>query len=89
MKDRPDQGATMPAEFIPKPLPYVERLQKVQRILRSAQFRADQRLAIRELCEALIELTTGLLEREQWQSTTTPAKPENHPPPTAEAHPPA
>jgi hypothetical protein len=31
----------MPAEFVPKPLSYVERLQKVQRILRSAQFRTD------------------------------------------------
>jgi hypothetical protein len=79
----------MPAEFIPKPLPFVERLQKAQRILRSAQFRTDQRLAIRELCEALTELTTGLLEREQGHSTTPPAKAEEHPPPTAEAKPPA
>ena len=79
----------MPAEFIPKSLPYVERLQKVQRILRSAQFRTDQRLAIRELCEALIELTTGLLEREQGEPTTPAAKPGEHPPPTAETKPPA
>jgi hypothetical protein len=54
----------MPAEFIPKALPYLERLQKVQRILRAATFRTDQRLAIRELCEALNEITTALLERE-------------------------
>ena len=58
----------MPAEFIPKPLPYLERLQKAQRILKSAQFRSDQRLAIRELCEALTELTLALVEREQGQT---------------------
>jgi hypothetical protein len=45
-------------------LNYVQRLQKVQRLVRSAQFRSDQRLAIRELCEAIGELTDGLLERE-------------------------
>ncbi len=65
----------MPAEFIPKPLPYVEHLQKVQRILRSAQFRTDQRLALRELCEALTELTTGLLEREQGEGAARAMQP--------------
>ena len=48
----------------PKPLSYVARLQKIQRLVRSAQFRSDQRLAIRELCEAIAELADGLLERE-------------------------
>ena len=65
----------MPAEFVPKPLSYVERLQKVQRILRSAQFRTDQRLAIRELCEALTELTTGLLEREHGEDSAQAIQP--------------
>jgi hypothetical protein len=48
----------------PKRLSYVARLQKVQRLVRSAQFRSDQKLAIRELCEAIAELADGLLERE-------------------------
>jgi len=48
----------------PPKLSYVARLQKVQRLVRSAQFRSDQKLAIRELCEAIGELTDGLLERE-------------------------
>jgi hypothetical protein len=36
----------------------------VQRLVRSAQFRTDPKLAVRELCEAMGELTTALLERE-------------------------
>jgi len=55
---------------IPKPLPYVARLQKVQRLVRSAQFRSDQKLAVRELCEAISELAEGLLEREQGVAST-------------------
>jgi hypothetical protein len=43
----------------------VERLEKAQRILKAAQHRTDTRLQLRELCEALGELTTALLEREQ------------------------
>jgi hypothetical protein len=48
----------------PKPLPYVGRLQKAQRLIKSAIFRNDQKLAVRELCEALGEITTALLDRE-------------------------
>jgi hypothetical protein len=33
-------------------------------LVRSAQFRTDPKLAVRELCEAMNELTTALLERE-------------------------
>jgi hypothetical protein len=59
----------------PKPLSYVARLQKVQRLVRSAQFRSDQRLAIRELCEAIGELTDGLLEREPGYAAPPSATP--------------
>jgi hypothetical protein len=48
----------------PPKLSYPAMLQKVQRLVRSAQFRTDQKLAIRELCEAIGELADGLLERE-------------------------
>jgi hypothetical protein len=60
---------------IPKPLSYVARLQKVQRLVRSAQFRADQKLAVRELCEAIAELADGLLEREQGGAPSAESNP--------------
>ena len=60
---------------IPKPLSYVARLQKIQRLVRSAQFRTDQKLAIRELCEAIAELADGLLERELGAATLPAAVP--------------
>jgi hypothetical protein len=49
---------------IPRPATYAGKLALVQRLVRSAQFRTDPKLAIRELCEAMSELTTALLERE-------------------------
>lgn len=51
--------------FAPKPLSYTERLLKAHRTVKAAQYRADPKLALRELCEALVEVTTALLEREQ------------------------
>jgi len=60
---------------IPKPLSYVARLQKVQRLVRSAQFRADHKLAVRELCEAIAELADGLLEREQSAAPSAESNP--------------
>ena len=56
------------------PLGYVDKLAKVHRILKSAQFRTDQRLALRELCEAMLELTAALTEKEQG-TVTPPATP--------------
>jgi hypothetical protein len=58
-----------------KPLSYIEHLQKVQRLSRSAQYRTDPKLAIRELCEALAEITDALLAREQAQGSPTPGTP--------------
>jgi len=49
----------------PKPLPYLGRLQKAQRLVKSALYRSDPKLAVRELCESLEEITTALIEREQ------------------------
>ena len=49
---------------IPRPTTYAGKLALVQRLVRSAQFRTDPKLAIRELCEAMGELTAALLERE-------------------------
>ena len=56
----------------PKPLPYLGRLQKAQRLVKSAMFRNDQKLAVRELCEAVSELSTALIEREE--GTEVPAE---------------
>jgi hypothetical protein len=50
---------------IQRPTAYVDRLLFAQRLVKSAQFRNDPKLAVRELCEAIGELTTALLDREQ------------------------
>jgi hypothetical protein len=61
-----------------KPLPYLGRLQKAQRLVKSALYRHDAKLAVRELCEAIDELTVALIEREQ--GSAAPA-PDSGPPP--------
>ena len=48
-----------------KPTTYSGRLAYAQRLVKSAQFRTDPKLAVRELCEAIGEITTALLERDQ------------------------
>lgn len=53
------------AQFTPKPLTFAERLVKAHRTAKAAQYRHDPKLAMRELVEAIVELTTALLEREQ------------------------
>jgi hypothetical protein len=52
-----------------RPVSYVGKLEFVQRLAKSAQFRADPKIAVRELCEALGELTVALLDREREQQT--------------------
>ena len=44
---------------IPRPTTYAGKLALVQRLVRSAQFRTDPKLAVRELCEAMNELTAA------------------------------
>jgi hypothetical protein len=51
------------------PTSYLEKLQFAERVVRSAKFRPDQRLAVRELCEATTELVAALLLREQGGAT--------------------
>ena len=48
-----------------RPTTYLGKLQFAQRVVKSAQFRADHKLAVRELCEGLNELIAALLEREE------------------------
>jgi hypothetical protein len=57
---------------IPRPTTYTGKLALVQRLVRSAQFRTDPKLAVRELCEAMAELTTALLEREPAAEAAAP-----------------
>jgi hypothetical protein len=64
--------STMPD--IARPTTYAGKLALVQRLVRSAQFRTDPKLAIRELCEAMGELTAALLEREPAQEGAAPAE---------------
>lgn len=53
-----------PMPDIPRPTTFAGKLALVQRLARSAQFRTDPKLAVRELCEAMNELAAALLERE-------------------------
>ncbi|HLN29548.1 MAG TPA: hypothetical protein VK395_17500 [Gemmataceae bacterium] len=48
-----------------RPTTYIGKLEFAQRLAKSATYRTDPKLAVRELCEAIVELTTALLEREQ------------------------
>ena len=63
----------------PKPLPYLGRLQKAQRLVKSALYRHDAKLAVRELCEAIDELTSALIEREQGQDPSCAPSPPSAP----------
>ena len=59
---------------IARPTTYAGKLALVQRLVRSAQYRTDPKLAVRELCEALGELTAALLEREPSAGGQQPEK---------------
>ncbi len=52
-----------------RPSTYLEKLQFAQRVVKAAQFRSDQKQAVRELCEGLTELVAALIEREQGGET--------------------
>ena len=58
-----------------RPTTYAGRLALVQRLVKAAQYRTDPKLAVRELCEALGELTTALLEREGTPAASPAAAP--------------
>jgi hypothetical protein len=51
------------------PASYIEKLLFAQRVVRSARFRNDQKMAVRELSEGVYELITALVEREQGRET--------------------
>lgn len=65
----------------PKPLPYLGRLQKAQRLVKSAMYRSDPKLAVRELCEAITELTAALMDREEGTAVAAESAPGHQPPP--------
>ena len=48
-----------------RPTTYAGKLALAQRLAKAAQYRTDPKLAVRELCEALGELLTALIEKEQ------------------------
>jgi hypothetical protein len=62
------------AEFA-RPATYVDKLQFAQRVVKAAQYRTDQRQAVRELCEGMTELITALLDREQGREVKPNAAP--------------
>ena len=48
-----------------RPTSYIDKLLFAQRVIKAAQFRHDQKQALREMCEAMTELVAALVEREQ------------------------
>ena len=48
-----------------RPAAYIDKLLFAQRVIKSATYRTDKNLAVRELCEAMTELVVALIEREQ------------------------
>jgi hypothetical protein len=67
---------------IPPPLPYAQRLAKVQRIVKGATFRNDIKLAVKELCEAMTELSGALMDRELGSGAQAPNAGSEPKPPT-------
>jgi hypothetical protein len=65
-----------------KPTGYVGRIAYAQRLVKSAQFRTDPKLAVRELCEALGEVLAALQEREQGQQSSGGQPDPGKPPPS-------
>jgi hypothetical protein len=59
---------------------YVGRLQRVQRIARSAQYRSDPKLAVREVCEAMAELIAAIIDRETGQEPSAAGEAPKTPP---------
>jgi hypothetical protein len=57
-------------------LSYGGRIARAHRIVKGAQFRTDVKLAVRELCEALIDVTEALLECESPQEEAKTPGPE-------------
>lgn len=55
-----------------RPTTYEGKLAFAQRLVKAAQYRTDPKVAVRELCEALGELVTALIEREQTTGGTKP-----------------
>jgi hypothetical protein len=62
-----------------RPTTYLGKLQFAQRVVKTAQYRSDQKQAIRELCEGLNELILALLEREQGPEAKADASSEKPP----------
>jgi len=58
-----------------RPVTYVSKLEFVQRLVKSAQFRTDPKLAVRELCEAMAELSVALLEKDREEQLAKEEKP--------------
>ena len=58
-----------------RPVTYVDKLLFAQRTVKAAQFRVDQKQALRELCEAFAELLVALLDREQGREVKPNAAP--------------
>lgn len=48
-----------------RPSSYIDKLLFAQRVVKAAQFRHDHKQALKEMCEAMLELVPALIEREK------------------------
>ncbi len=58
-----------------RPATFLGKLQFAQRAVKGAQFRADPKQAVRELCEGMYELIVAMLEREEGREMRPEADP--------------
>ena len=58
-----------------RPATYLDKLLFAQRVIKAAQYRHDQKQALRELFEAMTELLVALVDREQGRVVKPAASP--------------
>jgi hypothetical protein len=58
-----------------RPATYLGKLEFAERVAKAAQFRADPKQALRELCEAFNELVAALLDRERGHEAGAASQP--------------
>jgi hypothetical protein len=58
-----------------RPTTYLDKVLFAQRVVKAAQYRNDPKQAVRELCEAMVEVIAALLDREQGREPRADAGP--------------
>lgn len=63
-----------------RPTAYLDKLRFAERAVKSASFRHDQKLAVRELCEGLLALIEALIAEEERTAAQAGSGPTAHQP---------